>query len=147
MFNTFWKLYPTKRDKVKAQRAFNKLSATDQQEAIKGVQREIEWRKAMQGQWVPAWKYAQGWLNGRCWEDELEVTEAPKQVNTNAVFDKLCSQLGVVPCDQYPEWDDPLISKALFKAGSWMEFSRMLEKKQKYEFRPKFLEAYKSLGG
>ena len=65
----------------------------------------------------------------------------------NDPFDKLCSQLGVVPYDQYPEWDDPLISKALFKAGSWMEFSRMLEKKQKYEFRPKFLEAYKSLGG
>ena len=81
------------------------------------------------------------------WKTVYPIKNSKTKQSGNDPFDKLCSQLGVVPYDQYPEWDDPLISKALFKAGSWMSFSRMPENKQKFEFRPKFIEAYKSLGG
>jgi uncharacterized protein YdaU (DUF1376 family) len=78
-FDTFWQEYPNKRDKQKALNAFKKLNPDDDLLAkmISGVQREIEWRKQCTGtdRFVPEWKYGQGWISGRRWEDELSNPE------------------------------------------------------------------------
>ena len=147
MFNEFWQLYPIKRDKVKAQKAFDKLSRIDKLKAFAGVKREIGYRieTAIAGEWVPAWSYAQGWINGRRWEDELQMPESKPKTNGNAPWEALTSKLGVVPSGEYPSFDDPLISKAMNNAGSWMEFARMTEKQQLYIFKPRFSEAYNAL--
>ena len=83
MFTEFWSLYPTKRDKVKAQKAFDKLSRIDKLRAFAGVKREIGYRieMAIAGEWVPAWSYAQGWINGRRWEDELVLPEKQAEID------------------------------------------------------------------
>jgi len=92
MFTEFWQLYPTKRDKVKAQKAFNKLSEKDQREAIEGVKREIAHRQkmAIAKEWMPNWSYAQGWINGRRWEDEY--TE-PGDTPAAQVFDPIAEDI------------------------------------------------------
>ena len=83
MFTEFWQLYPIKRDKVKAQKAFDKLGSLDKWNAIVGVKRELDYRAEMarEGAWVASWKYAQGWITGRCWEDELVLPEKQAELD------------------------------------------------------------------
>ena len=74
-FDAFWEHFPNKRGKQKALEAFRKLNPDDLLLAkmIKAVEEQTEWRKRMSAasQWVEPWKYGQGWINGRRWEDEL----------------------------------------------------------------------------
>lgn len=101
---------------------------------------------------------ANGWMRGnskiKCWKACVRTWKAreskqvaTKKTNGNAQWEQLISKLGEVGRDEYPEWDDPLIAKALFQCGSWMELKAMPVKKQPFEFKPKFIECYNSLRG
>lgn len=68
-FDRFWNLYALKRDKVAAQRAWQRLSAADRRAAIDGIQ---AYRDACQQRGI-AMMYPQGYLNHRRWEDEAEA--------------------------------------------------------------------------
>lgn len=73
MFERFWKLYPRKRDKLKAQRAWDKLKADRKlmqtmSAALKAQMATEEWQRD-NGRAIP---YPSTWINNRRWEDELE---------------------------------------------------------------------------
>lgn len=67
-FDDFWRAYPLHKAKVQAERAWNRLTARDKQKALASlpVYRKYCLQKGI------AYKYAQGWLNDRRWEDEYE---------------------------------------------------------------------------
>lgn len=75
-FATFWNAYPKKKDKKKAHDAFvriakdGKLPQIDEiLIALESNKRSADWKKS-NGQYIP---YPTTWLNGRRWEDEIEV--------------------------------------------------------------------------
>ena len=75
MFERFWKLYPRKRDKLKALRAWDKLKADRKlmqtmSAALKAQMATEEWQRD-NGRAVP---YPCRWLSHRRWEDETAVT-------------------------------------------------------------------------
>lgn len=65
-FKDFWKVYPIRRNKIRAERAWDRLSEADKRKAYEGVagyqQQCIRSRVSMM--------YPQGYLNNRRWEDE-----------------------------------------------------------------------------
>ena len=78
MFERFWKLYPRKRDKLKALRAWDKLKADRKlmqtmSAALKAQMATEEWQRD-NGRAIP---YPSTWLNNRRWEDELEDAPSP----------------------------------------------------------------------
>lgn len=70
-FEAFWAVFPIHRDKDKAQPAFEAAlaSGANLDTIIAGAATYAQWLKTT----TTAPKYAQGWLNGRRWEDELDV--------------------------------------------------------------------------
>jgi len=68
-FVEFWNVYPIKRDKKKAQEAYERLvrKGVDQDRIIAGARTYAEFQRRPG---APATKYAQGWLSGERWEDE-----------------------------------------------------------------------------
>ncbi|MBR5289350.1 MAG: transcriptional regulator [Clostridia bacterium] len=82
-FDRFWKAYPCKIAKVKAQAAFSKIDPDD--ELLEVMIRAVEAQKQTEqwlrdgGQYIP---YPTTWLNQRRWEDEIRQTgSAGKKVN------------------------------------------------------------------
>ena len=68
-FAAFWLLYPRRVAKFEAERAWKRLSAADQLDAVIGlVAWRQEWIKRGEMQFVP---YASTWLHQHRWEDEL----------------------------------------------------------------------------
>ncbi|ENA37452.1 hypothetical protein HMPREF1487_04370 [Pseudomonas sp. HPB0071] len=73
LFSRFWKLYPRKTDKAKAQKAWAKLNPDQPlfEEIMAGLGRCCvcrDWTKD-EGQYIP---HPTTWLNGRRWEDEVK---------------------------------------------------------------------------
>lgn len=86
MFERFWKLYPRKRDKLKALRAWDKLKADRKlmqtmSAALKAQMATEEWQRD-NGRAIP---YPCRWLSHRRWEDELGV-EIPQQKEDDRVW-------------------------------------------------------------
>lgn len=78
-FHKFWNLYPNKKSKSNAIKAFKKLKVDDPllTEIMLGLELAIkspDWMKN-NGQFIP---HPATWLNGRRWEDEYE-TSLPEQ--------------------------------------------------------------------
>ena len=71
-FAEFWDAYPVKRDKKKAQEAYDRLVArgVDQDRIINGAAVYAEYVKRPN---APAAKYPQGWLSGERWEDVIDI--------------------------------------------------------------------------
>lgn len=72
LFAKFWKLYPRKQDKAKAQKTWAKLKVTDDLFAViaKGLVAQAashDWLKEG-GKYIPM---PTTWLNGKRWEDEI----------------------------------------------------------------------------
>jgi hypothetical protein len=145
-FEMFWKLYPNKKDKQKALEAFKRLNPDDTLLPIImcSLQCQITWREKMaaKGQWVEDWKYGQGWINGKRWEDELAIVERSKANGEDKPFNELVSKVGVVSRMDVPEFDDQKIMPALNMCGGWMQLCAMSTKDIKWDFKPKFMEAY-----
>lgn len=82
MFERFYKLYPRKKDRAKAIRAWDKLKADRKlmqtmSAALKAQMASEEWQRD-NGRAIP---YPSTWLNNRRWEDELtEITPAPAPI-------------------------------------------------------------------
>ena len=72
-FSVFWEQYGLKRNRKAAERAWAKLSVKDQWAAFSTI---TAYREDCQRRGI-AMCYAQGYLNGRRWEDELESGDAP----------------------------------------------------------------------
>jgi hypothetical protein len=72
MFATFWELYPRKIAKRAAEKAWNRLSRSDQEEALKALPNHIKyWQlKETEKEFIC---HAQTWLNQGRWEDEIDL--------------------------------------------------------------------------
>ena len=71
-FEEFWNAYGLKRDRIAAERAWNKLNAKDKRAAIAGIAaytNDCEQRGISR-------MYGQGYLNHRRWEDDFRAPAA-----------------------------------------------------------------------
>lgn len=91
LFAKFWTLYPKKRDKAKAEKAFAKLKVTDDlfSQIMQGLAAQSvshEWTKG-EGEFVPL---PTTWINGRRWEDEVKPASNVHRLplSKHADFDK-----------------------------------------------------------
>lgn len=87
-FAQFWKLYPRKVDKAKAEKAWNKLDLTpglftEICTAVAKQATSLDWLKSG-GQYIP---HPTTWLNGRRWEDEA-VNSSNPPINRHTGFDQ-----------------------------------------------------------
>jgi len=74
LFEKFWIVYPKKRKKEAALKAWSKLPMTDEllDTILKAVEKQSktpDWTKD-DGQFIP---YPATWLNGHQWEDEIKI--------------------------------------------------------------------------
>ena len=69
-FEKFWSIYPKKKGKGDAEKAWNKADCTLEQceEAIESAKESEQWQKD-NGQFIP---YPASWLNSKSWLDEIE---------------------------------------------------------------------------
>ena len=82
-FDCFWKAYPRKVGKVKAEAAFYKITTPVSVllAAIEQQKKTAQWQKD-NGQFIP---HPATWLNGKRWEDQMEtVTAAPQSRELDA---------------------------------------------------------------
>jgi hypothetical protein len=69
-FECFWGAYPRRLAKKDARKAWEKLTAQQQEAAMKSLPSHIEHWSDREMKYVP---YPASWLNGERWEDELDV--------------------------------------------------------------------------
>jgi len=91
-FVDFWNAYPIKKGKVAATKAFNRLikEGVSPDVIVEGAKRyaqECNGRK----DYV---KYAQGWLNGRRWEDENGTAESAPSSTASPTLEELANRPG-----------------------------------------------------
>ena len=76
-FDDFWRAYPLHRDKLSAERAWKRLTAEQKRLALAALP---AYAADCQRHGI-AYKYAQGWLNGHRWEDNLTEDVAAKKTD------------------------------------------------------------------
>lgn len=73
-FDSFWNIYPVRKAKGQAFKAWEKLKPDSALQAvlISAIEAQRAERAALSaaGRFVPEWKYAGTWLNQKCWLDE-----------------------------------------------------------------------------
>lgn len=82
-FEDFWAQYPVHKDRKRAEQAWQRLTAGDRRAAIAALPGYIADCQQNDIQY----KYAQGWINGRRWEDEVaepQVSSKPTGGNEPA---------------------------------------------------------------
>jgi len=82
-FESFWNVYPVRKAKGQAYKAWQKLNPDSVLQALflSAIEAQKTERAALAeaGQFVPDWKYAGTWLNGKCWLDEpMKLENLPK---------------------------------------------------------------------
>ena len=82
-FREFWDAYGLKRDRLAAERAWNRLSARDKAAALAGIP---AYREDCRRQGI-AMMYGQGYLNHRRWEDEPLASGSPDVNGADALDD------------------------------------------------------------
>jgi len=82
-FDEFWQSYPLHRGRKEAERAWNRLTAAEKHLAVAALP---AYTSDCQKHGI-AYKYAQGWLNGQRWEDNLteEVAVTKKENATQCI--------------------------------------------------------------
>jgi hypothetical protein len=72
MFQTFWELYPRKVSRKTAEKAFNRLSRLEQEEALNALPNHIKyWQiKDTDKEFIP---HASSWLNQARYQDEIDL--------------------------------------------------------------------------
>lgn len=72
MFQTFWELYPRKVSKKTAEKAFCRLSRSEQEEALKALPNHIKyWQlKDTDKEFIP---HATTWINQARYQDEIDL--------------------------------------------------------------------------
>jgi hypothetical protein len=84
LFNKFWLAYPVHKSKEKAFQAFKKINPSEEllQTMLVAIEMQTQERdlKQKNNQFTPEWKLPATWLNGQCWEDEVNLA-IPMQNN------------------------------------------------------------------
>ena len=91
-WNKFWAIYPRKKDKQAALKAWKKAlkDGTDPQHIIDGATRYAEERSTEDPQYT---KYPASWLNAGSWENQADQPAAPKATARTAQVDRVQTAL------------------------------------------------------
>jgi len=91
-WNKFWAVYPRKKDKQAALKAWKKALKTgcDPQQIIDGAIRYAEERSTEDPQYT---KYPASWLNAGSWENQADQPSAPKATARTAQVDRVQTAL------------------------------------------------------
>lgn len=95
-FEQFWSVYPKKKSKESARKAFDKaIKKIDLQtmlDAVEAQKRSKQW-KEKDGQFIP---YPATWLNAECWNDEVEADRSVRETTSKrSSLEALAKQMGV----------------------------------------------------
>ena len=87
-FEEFYRIYPTKKSKQNALKAWVKLNPSQDLfdnilQALSFQLQERQERSAL-GLWTPDMKHPATWLNGACWEDDVKLGNALEEEAKNA---------------------------------------------------------------
>jgi len=81
-FLSFWEAYPNRKSKKKAYEAWNKLEKAEDITTLlpillDAIERQRQARESVKakGEFFPEWPYPATWLNGKRWEDEVEIKQ------------------------------------------------------------------------
>lgn len=94
LFASFWDAYPNKKSKGTAEKSFEKVVLREGTAVVEtmlaAIAAQCENRKNLEqhGQFVPLWKHPATWLNGRCWEDEIENLNTSNRYTANETHSK-----------------------------------------------------------
>ncbi|MDP7337680.1 MAG: hypothetical protein QF786_00060 [Vicinamibacterales bacterium] len=99
-FADFWALYPLKKAKKAAERAWQKIAPGDVDKILKRVALQVDDRiaKRKRDEWVPEWPNPATWLNGKRWTDELGATRQHRddgvdpKVAQSCPHDPICTE-------------------------------------------------------
>ena len=85
LFLIFYRSYPLKKSKAAAYKAWKKIKDPESilptiLDAIKNQKAEKEHKKS-RGEFCPEWKHPATWLNGECWEDEVDIKPGQEMVD------------------------------------------------------------------
>lgn len=80
-FEQFWELYDNKKGKAKAKAKFLRLSDTEAEKALQTVEAYVKATPDIKYR-----KYPETWLNGKCWDDEIKISEPNKQTKKPEVM-------------------------------------------------------------
>jgi len=102
MFQVFWTQYPRKVAKRAAEKAWNRLSKQEQEEALNALPNHIKyWQlKDTDKEYIC---HAQTWLNQGRWEDEIDLTQSVVKkpsmpwYSTEELTLAKCRELGITP--------------------------------------------------
>jgi len=76
-FIQFWEAYPNKVDKKRSYKIWNKIPSIETllPTILSAVKNQTIFReqKKSRKEFVPEWKHPSTWLNGECWEDEINI--------------------------------------------------------------------------
>ena len=131
-FLSFWSLYPNKKNKAGASKSFSKLSPSA--DLLATILAAVEAQKASPdwiregGQFIP---YAQTWLNGARWEDEVAPVIGEFSDQQKSFVDVFNANIGgqALPVREWSQKAADLVSLALASKWSlekWGEFWRFV---------------------
>lgn len=130
-FSLFWRAYPRKVDKKKAQKAFERaiMQSVPIQIILDAIEKQKQYKNwcANNNQFVEAWPHPTTWLNGNRWEDDAEIPESsepPKTLYDHEVdYYKAAVYLDKQLVKRYPD----LHHKDESVLQSWADEFRMCE--------------------
>lgn len=83
-FEEFWQLYPNKKSKREAEKAFHRINpdASLLAEMLAGMRNQIAERQDhdRHGLWMPTWPHAATWLNNERWTDHVKSAAEIQQM-------------------------------------------------------------------
>lgn len=112
-FDEFWRAYPLHRDRYRAEKTWNRLTAADKRAALAALPAYI----ADCQQEGIKYKYAHGWLNGRRWEDKVEIgMELPESPDAKS---RVSSENGKPKPETSSGKPDTGLAATLFDMDTW----------------------------
>ncbi len=85
-FDKFWELYPHGRRsdiakcRTKFLKYFRQGKAPQIMEALRLQIKAYDKKVELKVDFIPAWKLSKTWLNGECWDDDIEIPKTPSRI-------------------------------------------------------------------
>lgn len=151
LFSEFWKLYPEKKSKKKAETIYKKLYKKHA-EIMEGLNAYVNHHKWLEQQkkkdpktFIPFWKHPTTWLNQECWKDEYtgEFKKEQERIKRNELdrkIEKEHEQLKELN-KTFDVFRVGFLNKK-FGEDKWSFHKVMLDEELQKELRDKFQKLY-----
>ncbi len=84
-FLSFWNLYNHKKEKVEAEKSWNKLTSNQKKECLIGIPKYIEFLKRPEQKWQKQ-MYPAKYINGKRWLDDFSTSEIFEQETSSSLM-------------------------------------------------------------